>query len=220
MTTQPPKNSISPEYLQLLMKFAERNIHRERLNGIYWQMLRRYVPLESIAKVDNAVIVSLACGKADDAEVQAQYVLENLLSTEDGKARFIGVDLPDSELPLANRANRNDYNGRVAYEFMPGDARDLGTIIREDADVFFISHSEPVSLKEVWKGIIAAMKPKHTKGGLLVATFHNEDEMEALRSMIGKDYAILAATINEYAIPDPHLDNIYSHKVLLAARRL
>lgn len=188
------------------------------IDGNYWAMLRKYVPVQSPIVCEEAVVVNLGCGTGRDAEVQAEYVLENMTVGDTGKVRYYGVDSDHWSIQTAKKLVRNTYDERVSYDFLVGDARELDHIVQDNADVFFISHPETVTMNLTWKEIVEKMKPKHKTSGLLVATFHNEDEMDAMKTILGGSYIVDYAGRNEHTTKDTHF-SIYHHQFVLVARK-
>ncbi len=188
------------------------------IEGSYWAMLRKYISVQSPIVCEEAIVVNLGCGTGRDAEVQAEYVLEKMVAPDTNRVRFYGVDIDPWSIQTAKKFARNTYDGRVSYDFMVDDARELDHIVRNNVDVFFISHPETVTMNITWKEIVGKMKLKHKASGLLVATFHNEDEMDAMKTMLGESYIVEYAGRNEHATKDTHF-SIYHHQFVLVTRK-
>jgi hypothetical protein len=210
---------INSPRLQGMILIHQLRMKQQTENAVYLQGLNKYVSVER--NLQNANILSVGCAEGRDANVQAEFVLENIVEPG-GLVSYLGIDINYLKISTARGDFRDvlydrEELDRVSYEFQPLDATDLSLLQNTNFDVVFFSHPETIGDAKNWKRIADQVKTVQTGGDLLIASLFEPTEADALCDMLRGRYAILTNVENEFAMPD--FLKISGHKYIVVAQR-
>jgi SAM-dependent methyltransferase len=148
----------------------------------YRDALKRYAPVPDWPKEKKAKILSLGCGTGDEAHALLKHFGNR--GERMGMAEYTGVDLDRDSITLAKNAWERDN-----CKFIRADGRSLWGVVEGKIDVLVFAH--PYMEMEGVSAMILEGMSVHAKGGLLIATFYRENEMQEFLEIAAGGYRIL-----------------------------
>ena len=185
-------------FMQLHIQNNMLEMHELNIQSVYRHFLENIVDLENTNNMEKITVVSLGCGYAYDAEVQAKYILKKIVSSK-GAVIYTGIDPNLEALMKANKKYRSLSTDRISYNFIPEDARKIQNHF-DNVDVVFMSQPEIFSDFNLWKEIVNKTAEIHPAGMPLITTLGSVRELKLMEDVVKVLYNITNKGENQYAV--------------------
>lgn len=170
-----------------------------------WNTLVTYVnQVPYHAPKEGTTILSLGCGRAEDAIVLRAFFGDRPFGSPGQKARYIGIDAEEKAIEGARLMNDSH---EPQTTLIKGDATDLSRILEvpKQVDVVMLRHQQISASKEVWGKMLEEGYARLRPGGILICTSYSDVEDEMLqKELSARHLPVVLNEANRYAFPLSH----------------